>query len=226
MKYIITIIAIGYATLSFGQNINWSTMNEDQKSLVYLNFGYEFGITTQIGYVYQLNSFRPILLTADYSFPMGKYLIDDFKVRLGVQIPIHEINNFMISAKIYSITRKHKTSLVSMTSFGSEIVAIAGYYKPTWHVAGEFGFDKSISTYLKHTDLMKENFPFIKDGWIIFSGGHFYFGINGSKTIKDKFEITLRVGGTNAQGKDENALLPFYTQLGFNYKFSSNKNAK
>lgn len=223
MKNTITIIALVSATLSFSQNINWSSINEDQKSITYLNFGYDFGITTQLGYGYQLKAFKPILLTADYSFPMGKNLVDDFKVRIGGQIPLYEINNFTISAKIYSIFRKHETSLVKMTSFGAEMAAILGYYKSTWHVAGEFGFDKSINTYLKHTDLIKENYPSIKDGWFIPSGGHFYYGIQGSKTIRDRSEISLRVGATNAQGKDENAFLPYYGQLGFVYKFTSKK---
>lgn len=223
MKYILTTIALTCTILSFSQNINWSALNENQKNVSYLNLGYDFGITTQIGYGYQLKVFKPILLTADFSSPMGKILLDDFKVRIGGQIPIYKINNFTLSAKAYSITRKHKTTLVKMTSFGLEAAAILGFYKSTWHLAGEFGIDNSINTKLKHSDLMKENYPSIKDGWLSGSGGHFYFGIQGSRTIKEKFEISLRAGSTKSKSKDENAILPYYTQLGFIYKFSSKK---
>lgn len=223
MKFILTTIAITFTTLTFSQNLNWLSKNETNKSLAYLNFGYDFGITTQVGYGHKLDVFRPILLTADYSFPMGKNLMDDFKVRLGGQILIIEKGNFGLSAKVYGIFRRHETSFVRMASFGSEMAVIAGYYKPTWHIAGEFGFDKSINTHLKHSELMRENFPSIKDGWYIPSGGHYFYGIQGSKTIGEHYEISLRVGGTNAQGKDENTLLPYYAQLGFVYKFPSKK---
>jgi len=206
-------------SFSYAQNINWSSINENQKTLTYLNVGYDFGMTTQIGYGHKIDVFRPILLTADYSFPMGKNLVDDFKVRLGGQASIYEINNFIFSAKVYGIFRRHQTELVRMVNFGSEMSAMIGYYKPTWHLAGDFGFDKSIITQLKHSDEMRNNFPSITNGWFIPSGGHFYYGIQGSKTIGDHFELSLRAGATNAQFKDENALLPYYAQFGLIYKF-------
>lgn len=223
MKFIVTTIAISFAFLTFSQNVNWSSKNGTKKNLVYMNFGYDFGITTQVGYGYKLDVFKPLLLTADYSFPMGEILIDDFKVRLGGQIQVYEKGNFGLSAKVYGIFRRHETKMVRMVNFGSEMAAIAGYYKPTWHIAGELGFDKSINTHLKHSELMKGNFPSIKDGWYIPSGGHFYYGIQGSKTIKNSFDLALRVGITNAQFKDEDALLPYYLQIGLIYKLSSKK---
>ena len=53
------------------------------------------------------------------------------------------------------------------------------------------------------------------------SGGHFIYGIQGSKTIGNSFELFMRVGATNAQFADVNALLPYYMQLGLINKFSS-----
>lgn len=219
MKYLITIFTVMSINFSFAQNINWSSINDHQQNFTYLNFGYNFGLTTQIGYGKKLNSFRPIVWTADYSFPKGENLVDDFKVRLGGQISIAELNNFVLSAKIYGNFRRHQTRLVRMVSFGSEMSAIMGYYKPTWHVAGEFGFDKSIITELQHSEEMQNNFPEITNGWFIPSGGHFYYGIQGSKTIGNHFELSLRLGATNAESNDEDALLPVYTQFGLIYKF-------
>ncbi len=220
MKYLITILAMMSVSFSYAQNINWSSIQEDQKHLSYLNFAYDFGVTTQVGYGRQLDLFRPFLLTADYSFPMGKNLVDDFKVRLGGQVSIYELNNFTFSAKLLGLFRRHQTNFVSMASFGTEMSALLGYYKPTWHIAGEFGFDKSILTRLKHMELIRENFPAISDGWFIPSGGHFFYGLQGSKTIGNRFDLSLRVGATNAQSKEEDALLPYYAQLGLVYKFS------
>lgn len=218
MKYI-TLLFILSISLSYAQNYNWSSNNENQKNIAYLNFGYNFGVTTQLGYGYKLNTVKPILLIVDYSTPMGNDLVDDFKVRIGGQVSIFEKKKFIASAKIYGIFRRHQTSLIKMESFGSEIAGIFGYYKPKWHIAGEFGFDKSIITHLEHSDGMLENFPSISNGWFIPSGGHFYYGFQGGKTVGDNFELSLRVGATKAQFKDENPVLPIYTQLGLCYKF-------
>ena len=222
MKIIISILATILSFYSINaQNINWQSIDKEQKDIAYLNLGYEFGMTTQIGYGRKIETFRPILLTADYSMPMGNDLVDDFKVRIGSQISIFEKNNFIASAKIYGIFRRHQTTLVRMASFGSEMAGIIGYYKPRWHIAGELGFDKSIVTHLKHSDIMRDNFPDITDGWFIPSGGHFYYGFQGSKTIGNNFDLSLRIGMTNAQFDDKNALLPYYAQFGLIYNISS-----
>lgn len=219
---IVLIFILGNLTIN-AQNFNWKSLDENQTHIVYLNLGYDFGITTQVGYGYKWNSFRRIVFNADYSFPMGKNLVDDFKIRLGGQIEIFDFHNFILTAKVYAIFRKHANRYVDMSSFGSDFAALIGYYRPTWHIAGVFGFDKSIVTYLKHSEGMKDNFPNITNGWFIPSGGHFYFGLEGSKTIGKNFDISLRLGITDAQGKDVNALLPYYAQLGFTWRFSNKK---
>ena len=65
----------------------------------------------------------------------------------------------------------------------------------------------------------KENYPNIKDGWYLPSGGNFFYGIQASKTIKKTFDISARLGGTNAQSDNENAILPYYAQLGIMVRF-------
>ncbi len=65
---------------------------------------------------------------------------------------------------------------------------------------------------------MRANFPSIMDGWYIPSGGHFYYGIQAGKTIGEQFELSLKLGATNAQFKDVNPVLPYYGQLGLIWK--------
>jgi hypothetical protein len=66
---------------------------------------------------------------------------------------------------------------------------------------------------------MRAYYPAIKDGWYVPSGGNYYYGIQGSKTIGESFDLSLRLGATNAQDDDEDAVLPFYLQLGFGVRF-------
>ena len=54
---------------------------------------------------------------------------------------------------------------MTLANFGSDLSSTIGYYKPKWFVATEVGFDKAIVTHFKHSDLFKEHFPDVKDGW-------------------------------------------------------------
>ena len=213
------LLVMTFAGICNAQNINWRSLNDEQPNLAYLNFGYDFGLTAHLGYARSIQTFRPILLSADYSFPMGKQLLDDFKIRYGGQIEIVELNNFSASARIFGNFKRRETELVRIIGFGAELSALVGYYKPKWHIAAEFGFDKSITTHLKHSDIMRDNYGKINDGWYLPSGGHYFYGIQASKTLSRSLEISMKMGLTNAQGNDEDALLPYYFQLGLLKRF-------
>ena len=221
MKNIIAamIIMMAVSEAGYSQNNNWRSLREDQRNVVQLNGGYDFGATAQVGYARSFSLIRPIVVGLDYSFPMGNNLTDDFKVRLGGQMEIVEIGGFSATIKIYSNFRRYQMQLVRIVSFGSDFGLLAGYYTSTWYAAGEFGFDKAIVSQLKHSDIMRANFPGIRDGWYIPTGGNYYYGIQGGKTIGETFEISLRLGATSAQDHDENAAIPLYLQLGLGMRF-------
>lgn len=140
--------------------------------------------------------------------------MDDFKARIGGQIEVLEIGGFSLSASIMGNFRRYESALVRISSFGAELSAVAGYYTPGWYLAGELGFDKSIISNLKHSDIMKDSFNEINDGWYIPSGGHYIYGVQAGKRLGRSMEITLRAGLTNAQGGHLDALLPYYAQIG------------
>jgi hypothetical protein len=192
---------------------------EEQRNVVQLTTGYDYGVTAQWGYSRSMTLFRPAVVGLDFSIPMGGNLVDDFKIRAGGQVELVELDGFSASLKIQSVFRRYQNALVRIVSFGSDCAAIAGYYTSSWYAAGEFGFDKSIVSNLKHSDVMKANFPAIRDGWYIPTGGNFYFGIQGGKTMGDLFEVSLRLGATKAQERDDNAVLPYYAQLGIGVRF-------
>lgn len=89
---------------------------------------------------------------------------------------------------------------------------------PTWHLAGELGFDKAITTQIKHGSLMKEYYPGIQDGWYIPTGGNFFYGIQSGIAFKNT-DTCLKAGKTVTQDFKNTATLPFYFQLGVNRKF-------
>lgn len=222
MKKILIVIIVIIAAASensTAQNINWRSLNEEQHNIIQVNFGYNFGVTTQVSYARSLTIIKPVVFSVDYSNSMGNVVLDDFKVRYGGQVELMEFGGFSVTAKIYSNFRRFKNALVRTVSFGSDFAAVAGFYMPTWYAAGEFGFDKSIISHFKHSEVMKANIPQIHDGWYIPTGGHYYYGIQGNKTLGETLDISLRLGFTKAQFNDEDAILPVYVQVGTGFRF-------
>ena len=215
----VAIIVMAMAELGYTQNINWKSLHDGQRNVIQFNAGYDFGVTAQLGYGRYFTLFRPVVVGVDYSFPMGSDVLDDFKVRLGGQMEVVEAGGFSATIRILSNFRRYQNELVRIVSFGSDFAVVGGYYDPSWYAAGEFGFDKAITSYLKHSAIMKSFFPGIRDGWYIPTGGHFYYGIQSGKSIGERFDVTLRLGATRSQFDDEEAVLPYYLQLGVGVKF-------
>ena len=202
-----------------GQTVNWESLGE-KNSIVYLNTGYDFGLTSQIGFGYSLASQKPIMISTDLSIPMGETLFDDFIYRLGGQMLVLEKNALQFITKFNGELKRHQTNLVKMTNLGMELSTSFGYYKPRWHLAAEIGYDFLALTQLTHAEILGENYSGITDGWYSATGGNFFYGFQGSKTIGESLELNLRLGSTKAQFDHMNPLLPYYAQLGLVYQFA------
>jgi hypothetical protein len=216
----VVLLVMAMANGGYSQNVNWRALRGNQHNIVHFAFGYDYGATAQLGYYRSLTIIKPVLVGLDYSLPMGNHLLDDFKVRVGAQVELVEIGGFSTTIKIMSSFRRYENPLVRIVSFGSDFSVVAGYYDQAWFAAGEFGFDKSIVSNLKHSDTMRRYvYSGIRDGWYIPTGGNYYYGIQGGKSIGELLDLSLRLGVTTAQDHDENAVLPFYAQLGLGLKF-------
>jgi len=218
MKRLYLIYFFIIVSVCSAQNINWNTDNKDQVKFVSANLGYDYGLITQLGYHHLIHFHKPILVNVEYSMPMGNNLIDDFKFRFSGQTEVFNYQHFASFIKISGIFKRHETDLVRIAGIGTEIFGIVGYYKPKWHIATEFGIDKSILSHHKHSKIFEEYHVELKDGWYNSFGGYYRYGIQGSKSIGEKFDITFSIGATNAFGNDEDALIAKYFQIGSNIK--------
>jgi hypothetical protein len=206
------------------QNINWQSLKSEDRHILNINSGFEYGLVYGIGYGYQLNFIVPVVLNLEYSFPSGTNLIDDFKSKIGARVRLVEVKNFQLSANIYGIFRRYENGLVRMVNFGSEFSGVLGYYRSKWFVAGEFGFDKAIVTNFKHSRAYREIYPQVTDGWYQPpTGGNYHYGLQTGFSFK-QHDIYLKAGKIISQGFETKPLAPYYAQLGYNFKFrSSNK---
>jgi hypothetical protein len=218
--YIALIIFITAAGGSLAQNVNWKAAQGDRPNQVQMNFGYDYAATTSLGYSRGFTLGLPVVAGAQVSLPMGNRMLDDFTIRMGAQVEVVEWRGFTAAVKIGSNFRRFQNELVRMVSFGADFSAAAGYYDPAWYAAAEFGFDKAVATQLTHSRTMKQyGFSGIRDGWYVPTGGNFHYGIQAGVTLSRLADLSLRLGATNAQFDNVDAVLPYYLQLGFGVKF-------
>jgi hypothetical protein len=200
------------------QTINWKSLQKKQKHILSANLAADYAFTYGGGYGHQLSSKLPIILNASFSIPSGNKILDDYKTKIGGQVNWLQSGNFYFSSQLQGIFRRYENSYARLLNFGAVVSTTAGYYKPHWFIAADAGFDKAIVTHFKHSALYKSNFPAVKDGWYEPStGGNFYYGLQTGYSVK-KADIYLRAGKVIEQNFETASMLPFYAELGFNFK--------
>ena len=224
MKTLIIRIVILAITLFYGsakaQSINWASMKEENKHVVNANIGWDYSVSYGLGYGYQFKIWKfPTIANLEFSFPSGDKLLDDFKTELGIQTRLAEFNNFQISTKIHGVFRRFECDMVRLINFGSNISVIAGYYRTNWFIATEGGFDKAIVTHFKHSQKAEYRYPDVVGGWYQpATGGNFYYGLQAGFSFW-KYDIYLKAGKVTNQDFKTTPILPYYTQVGFNWRF-------
>ena len=222
IKTTITILAcIVFASEVYSQNINWLSLKSEDRHILNINSGYEYGLVYGVGYGYQVDFIVPVVLNLEYSFPSGTNIIDDFKSKIGIRVRLLEIKNFQLSANIYGVFRRYENGFVRMANFGSDFSGVMGYYRSKWFVSGEFGFDKAIVTNFKHAQAYREIYPQVIDGWYQPpTGGNYHYGLQTGFSFK-QHDIYLRAGKIICQGFKTEPMVPYYAQLGYNFKIKS-----
>jgi hypothetical protein len=201
------------------QNINWAGLNEGNKNIITANFGYEYGLVYGLGYGRQFKSrLFPIVASLEYSFPSGKDIKDDFKIKGGVQIRWFEFHNFQFSINISGVFRRFENDFTHLDNFGSVVSGTAGYYRPKWFVAGEFGFDKAIVTNVKQSEAYKDQYPDAVSGWYVSTGGNYFYGLLAGLTLKNN-DLNIRFGKMVTQDFKTTPLIPLFGQIGYNRNF-------
>lgn len=223
IKSIIIIVAFSFFKNEvYAQVINWENISKKNMHLLHVDVGAEYGVIVGVGYHHLIPVKRfPLWIGGEFSVPFGNQLADDdFKMRLGAQIKIVAINHFQFSARVQGIARRYHNQSVRLFNFGSDLAGTIGYYRKKWFMSVESGFDKAIVTNFKHSDWYKNNiYDNVQDGWYEpATGGNFYYGLQGGFSMK-KVDITLKAGKVLQQDFKSQPLLPFYGQVGINFRF-------
>lgn len=219
MRHLIhfTIIFAFIANFSFAQTVNWRSLQTEDKHILNLNAGWDYGTSFGIGYGYKLDSKIPLIIGTEFSLPAGEDLVDDFKTKIGVQAEVFRYHSFSATVKIHGIFRRYQSDFVRLANFGSEFSTVFGYYRSRWYAAAELGFDKSIITHIRHSSLMEDYYPEIQSGWYIPTGGNFFYGLQLGYSFR-KYDVYLKTGKTVTQDFKTEPPIPLYLQLGLNKK--------
>lgn len=214
---VLTISMIVYSKIN-AQVINWK--NDQSKHVVNLNIGGDYGIVGGVGYAHKIESKHFLMwVNIDISTPFGKDILDDYKVKSGGQIRLLSFRKFQLGMSLQVVFRTIRMHYIESQNLGSELMLTGGYYTRKWFIAGEFGFDKADVTHIKHKDSYKLIYPEVKNGWYeVPTGGNFNYGIRTGISFS-KNDLYLRAGMLKTQDFKSIPLLPFYGQLGYNYKF-------
>lgn len=216
-----TILIILYYCTANAQVINWRNDHQGNQ-IINLNAGGDYGIVGGIGYAYKLDIRQfPVWLSAGLSTPAGKIFFDDYKIQSGGQVRLFDFKKFQLSTDLQVIFRTINTDYIRAHNIGTEISVTGGYYMPRWFIAAGFGFDKAIATHIKHKDTYKQIYPEVKDGWYeVPTAGNFNYGIQTGISF-GKNDLYLKAGMFRTQDFKSTPLLPFYAQLGYNFKFNN-----
>jgi len=203
---------------SFSQTLNFRNLKKENKHIATLNAGLEYGLVYGLCYGYQIKSKKPVILNVELSIPSGENIFDDYKAKIGGQAKLYQIKNFHLIGKVQGIYRRNQNDYVQLQNFGAELSVTAGYYKRRWFTAVEIGFDQAIVTHFKHSNVYKQIYPGVQDGWYEpATGGNYYLGLQAGYSFK-RSDIFLK-GGTVSTQNFSKPLLPFYAQLGYTIKF-------
>lgn len=201
------------------QQINWENVMNQERHLIQVNLGWEYGLVLGAGYAYRISDKLPLILHSGFSLPAGDQILDDFKVKAGATMSLLQVDQFQFIAKAEAIYRRFGNPLVTMQNFGSELSANMGYYSKGWFLATEASFDKAIVTHFKHSASYRENVFAAKNGWYEPpTGGNFKFAIQSGLSFRNS-DITLGIGRVINEDFNTEPLVPWYLELGYNYRW-------
>ena len=189
------------------------------KNQVYTTFGVDPALVTSVGYGRDVPMLgRQWQLGAEVGVVAADFDLQDFAARLQARTTVLRWRSLRLVGSAAFITRGTENSIYRALNFGSDFTGDVGVYRQRWFLAGEFGFDKAIITYLTHSDWYRDNYyPDAKDGWYLNAGGTFHYGLTGGMSF-GQTELAVRVG--QRQTEDFNQLTPpQYAGLGVGVRF-------
>ncbi len=216
MRKLFLICLIIQPSLSKSQDINWRS--DDARHRVSACFGADYSSYYGISYGRLLRiGDKPLVAGAEVTFPFGRDLSDDWRLRASVQTEALRHNHFSLTIKPGLVVRRYESPLARMHNIAADVSFFYGYQKPQWGIAAVAGYDRSISTKINHR-LLRDEYPDIKDGWYKTAGGNFKFGARANFSA-GSWGLFLTAGKHYGQDFTDNPTFPFFAELTVQKRF-------
>jgi hypothetical protein len=212
------VLALLVSTGARAQELNLGALDQAQ-NVVHVRTGAEYGFVAGAGYARVVPFLdRQLVLTGDFTLPWAGLDLSDYRLRVGVLMPIVGARRWKLAGSIAPTVRGTKNDISRMTDVGADIGLVGGYYAPRWFVAAELGFDWAMTTYVAHSDAYRATvYAGARDGWYAKPGGNIRGGLQGGVSF-GRYDVVLRVGELRDTG-GEPPLLPFYGTLAFDTRW-------
>jgi hypothetical protein len=177
------------------QEINLATLDEGPANRVYVRTGAEWAFVAGAGYARTVPvGRRRLVLVGELTAPWASLDTSDYQARVGALMPILAWRGWRLAGSLEPTLRGTKNDLGRMTSLGANAGLTGGYYARRWFLAGEFGFDYTLTTEVTHSQLYREAvYEGARDGWYINPGGNYRLGGQAGASF-DRYELAVRAG--------------------------------
>jgi hypothetical protein len=126
------------------QVINWES--NQGKQIVNLNIGGDYGIVGGVGYSHKIEARQiPIWINIGLSTPVGKDILDDYKVKVGGEVRFLSFNKIQFTSNFQFVFRKINMEYIKANNFGNELALTGGWYEASTGVNFNYGIRTGIS---------------------------------------------------------------------------------
>lgn len=162
----------------------------------------------------------PFTAGVDVTIPMYSFDLNDIRVRIITDMTLFRKKNFEIRGGINPVFVNVKMETETMSSLGLDFHFFTGFTNEKWNTGVEFQYNKIFSTYIKHTEIYRDNvYGEAVDGWYKNTASNIRIGILVNRSIK-KFDVYLKAGSSTTGNFKGYLFVPtIYTELGLNFNF-------
>jgi hypothetical protein len=197
------------------QEVNLARLDEGPANRVYVRTGAEWAFVAGMGYARTVPvGQRRLVLLGELTAPWAAADASDYQARVGALVPILVWRGWQLAGSLEPTVRGTRNDLGRMTSLGANAGVTGGYYARHWFVAGELGFDYTLTTRIAHSKLYRDTvYENARDGWYVNPGGNYRLGGQAGASFR-RYELALRAGILRDMMGGE-PMFPLYATLAF-----------
>jgi hypothetical protein len=206
-------VLVCLSSVARAQEVNLARLDDGGANHVYVRTGAEWAFVAGVGYARAVPvGHRRLLVLGELTAPWAAVDTSDYQARVGALMPIVELDRWKLAASLEPTVRGTKNDVSRMTSLGANAGVTAGYYAPHWLLAGELGFDYTLTTSVTHSKLYRDTvYADARDGWYINPGGNYRLGAQAGASI-GRYDIVAR-GGILRDMMGGTPMFPLYATL-------------